>query len=1309
EDDTQNCAIGNDHVSCTYRVPLVVAASPKNMKQAYISHVAYNTTNVIALAERVANNVDPGVITSDGSLGKSTFPLNVNDSKALGDPLEDIWIHGAGTPLHASATAAPTLGNAPLAVNFTGSATGGSAPYTWSWTFGDGATSTAQNPTHTYSTHGNRTATLTVTDAKATKATASVNVKVDDSTDALESRASADTTSGQVPLTVHFTGLAGGGTTPYTWNWTFGDGSSSNLENPAYTYNTPATYTANLTVTDAHGTSVKHSLTITASPSGGTSPEPTATANPTSGSAPLAVNFTGSAVGGIPPYSWLWDFKDGSTSTLQNPSHTFQSAGTYAVELTATDSGSAQGFTNVTVTVTSSGGGTPKTFFTDAMENGKNGWTTVRNSGTGTSSWQQVTTQANSPTHSWTCGGGTSYAANSNCDLISPAIDLTNATAAHFTWFNKIGGDAGDTGQVLVSSDDNKTYTSIVSGLQGITSWTNETYDLSQYAGVLGASKVRLKFHFVSDGSGNANAWFVDDVKVWGTQGTPATVPGAPTGLTATAGNAQVSLSWTAPSSNGGAAITNYKIYRGTSAGGESLYSATGGANTSYVDKKATNGQTYYYEATAVNSAGEGAKSNEASATPSSGNTAPGAPTGLTATGGVKQVSLSWTAPSSTGGSDITNYKIYRGTTSGSETFLGATGGTNTSYVDKNVATNTTYFYQVSAVNSVGEGAKSSEASATTAGVPYPPSGLAATAGNAQVSLAWSAPANTGGSAITNYQIYRGTSAGGETSYSQTGGANTSYVDTKATNGQIYYYKVSAVNSVGEGALSNEASATPVACSGNGPSNDCFANPITVSSVPYSNTEATTGATTETGEPAPCGSIGATVWYRWTAGGSGTATISVVNSTTNYDTVLAAYTGSSLTGLTNVACNDDFSGLQSQISITCTAGTTYQIQLGGYKAATGTAKIWIAGCGGSSVPGAPTGLSATAGNGQVSLSWTAPSNGGSAITNYKIYRSTTSGSETSYSQTGGSNTSYVDKKATNGVTYYYKVSAVNSIGEGALSNEASATPTAPTVPGAPTSLTATAGNAQISLSWTAPSSNGGSAITNYKIYRGTTSGSETSYSQTGGSNTSYVDKKAVNGQVYYYKVSAVNSVGEGAKSNEASATPSGTTTYFTDNMESGSSKWTFQQYGGSGTSTWHDYDFSATPSSYHSATHAMECGGGTSYTANTDCGLDTVAIDLSTAKSAYLKFWHKVEGESYSGGLYFDYGTVWASKDGGTTWCQLATDLAGITSWQQKSYSLSGCSGVLGSKDVIIEFEFVSDSSVENGGWFVDDVTVTSS
>ncbi len=128
----------------------------------------------------------------------------------------------------------------------------------------------------------------------------------------------------------------------------------------------------------------------------------------------------------------------------------------------------------------------------------------------------------------------------------------------------------------------------------------------------------------------------------------------------------------------------------------------------------------------------------------------------------------------------------------------------------------------------------------------------------------------------------------------------------------------------------------PASCTG--PSNNCFSTAIAMTTKPYTNTQSTSGATLETSEPRPCGSIGATVWYTYTP--SVTGTITLTTSGSSYDTVLAAYTGSSLTSLTNVACNDDTGGtLQSQISFTATAGVTYRIQAGGYNSATGTLKI----------------------------------------------------------------------------------------------------------------------------------------------------------------------------------------------------------------------------------------------------------------------------------------------------------------------------------------------------------------------------------
>jgi len=195
------------------------------------------------------------------------------------------------------------------------------------------------------------------------------------------------------------------------------------------------------------------------------------------------------------------------------------------------------------------------------------------------------------------------------------------------------------------------------------------------------------------------------------------------------------------------------------------------------------------------------------------------------------------------------------------------------------------------------------------------------------------------------------------------------------------------------------------------------------------------------------------------------------------------------------------------------------------------------------VPTAPTNLVATGSNARVALSWSAPSsNGGSSVTGYDVYRGTTSGSEALLTSVG-TTTSYSDSAVSNGTTYYYKVSAVNGVGEGAKSAEASATPATVTVPGAPTNLVATGSNARVALSWSAPSSNGGSAITGYNVYEGTTAGGESTTPVNGTTligATSYTVTGLTNGTNYYYKVSAVNGAGESAKSAEVFATPATT-------------------------------------------------------------------------------------------------------------------------------------------------------------------------
>src|SRR2546425_12685879 len=196
--------------------------------------------------------------------------------------------------------------------------------------------------------------------------------------------------------------------------------------------------------------------------------------------------------------------------------------------------------------------------------------------------------------------------------------------------------------------------------------------------------------------------------------------------------------------------------------------------------------------------------------------------------------------------------------------------------------------------------------------------------------------------------------------------------------------------------------------------------------------------------------------------------------------------------------------------------------------------LWLPGCGsygggggGTTVPATPTGLTATAGNAQVMLAWTASA----GATSYYMKRSATTGGP--YTQIATqTTTSYADTGLTNGTKYYYVVSAYSSAGQSADSTEVSATPTGPpTPPSAPTNLTATASNAQVAIIWTAST-----GATSYNVKRSTTSGS--GYVKIGTSTAAaFTDMGLTNGTTYYYVVSGVNASGEGPNSSQVTATP----------------------------------------------------------------------------------------------------------------------------------------------------------------------------
>ena len=336
-------------------------------------------------------------------------------------------------------------------------------------------------------------------------------------------------------------------------------------------------------------------------------------------------------------------------------------------------------------------------------------------------------------------------------------------------------------------------------------------------------------YYFTADAVNDADLHSVASAEA---SAVPLTVPGAPGGLTATAGNGQVSLTWKAPASDGGAQITSYNVYQGTTQNVSGKPVASPGA-TSVTVKNLTNGTAYYFKVTAVNTAGEGPASGAVRATPASPVTKPGAPTRLTATAGNGRVTLSWSAPAADGGAAISGYLVYQGTSPGGESHLPVNGALiqGTSYTVTGLANGTVYYFTVAAVNAAKhQGSASGEASATpvsatspattptsahptagtgTPGAPGAPTGLTATAGDAVVNLSWTAP---GGSPPASYHVYDGTSAGFSLGNPVTSTAGTTATVTGLANGTTYYFVVTAVDGHGTiGAASGEASAEPTA------------------------------------------------------------------------------------------------------------------------------------------------------------------------------------------------------------------------------------------------------------------------------------------------------------------------------------------------------------------------------------------------------------------------------------------------------------------------------------------------------------------
>jgi PKD repeat protein len=350
--------------------------------------------------------------------GTYTVSLTINNEYKCGPDTETkvAYVTVDSAP-NAAFSGTPLSGCGPLEVCFTDQSTGN--PISWSWNFGDGAGSTAQNPCHTYQTPGTYTVSLTVdnlpgcgpdTETREAYITVYPNPVAD---------FSGTPRTGCAPLEVCFTDLSTGEAS--TWLWDFGDGTSSQSQNPCHTYQSPGSYTVALTVNNRYqcGPDTETKVAYITVKGG---PTAAFTGTPRNGCAPMQVCFTDQSSGN--PTQWSWNFGDGSTSSQQNPCHTYGQPGTYTVSLLVAnecgdDTETKVGYIVVDGPPTADFSGTPR-----------NGCEPLQVCFTNLSS-------ANATSWSWNFGDGATSAAKNPCYTYQNAGTYTVTLTA----YNNCGSD----------------------------------------------------------------------------------------------------------------------------------------------------------------------------------------------------------------------------------------------------------------------------------------------------------------------------------------------------------------------------------------------------------------------------------------------------------------------------------------------------------------------------------------------------------------------------------------------------------------------------------------------------------------------------------------------------------------------------------------------------------------------------------------------------------------------------------------------------------------------------------------------------
>ena len=463
--------------------------------------------------------------------------------------------------------------------------------------------------------------------------------------------------------------------------------------------------------------------------------------------------------------------------------------------------------------------------------------------------------------------------------------------------------------------------------------------------------------------------------------------------------NTSLVLNWNAIA--GGPSGKIYQFDKSAN-GGTTWDGWTNASNTTtFTVSGLTSGDQYTFRVRAANGSDSSAANFVAGAASdtATGSPLPAAPTGLTATYGDGTVTLNWTGPSAT---TITNYEYRQSTDGGSN--WGAwtdTGSTDATKALTGLTNGTPYTFEVRVVNLGGNSAPSNQATATPSAAPTAPTGLTANASDATVTLSWSAPIGV----VDKYQFRQ--SADGGTNWNpdwvDASGTATSHTVSGLTNGTEYTFEVRAVNSVGNSAASNQATATPSLRPG-----------------------------------APKGLTAVAI--------QGGATLSWTAAPGTVDNYQYRYRPSAGADWSDVDWID-VSGTNTSVTVTgLTAGTAYIFQVRaenthGAGAETTSSEVTIPEL---PVPDAPTGLTAEATAEGARLSWTAVSG---TVDKYQYRYRPSAGSDTDWEDwidVSGTDTSVTVTDLTVGTAYIFQVRAVNEHGESAASESSEVTILEPT-------------------------------------------------------------------------------------------------------------------------------------------------------------------------------------------------------------------------------------------------------------------------